>query len=70
MHEQLAALSQGPIVKTKKKKERKDKKEKKKRVRHSDPPVSDSQGEEPPSLPVTPAALLEAASHMILLLCR
>lgn len=31
MHEQLAALSQGPIVKPKKKKEKKDKKEKKKK---------------------------------------
>ena len=31
MHEQLAALSQGPIVKTKKKKEKKEKKEKKKK---------------------------------------
>lgn len=31
MHEQLAALSQGPIVKPKKKKERKEKKEKKKK---------------------------------------
>lgn len=31
MHEQLAALSQGPIIKPKKKKEKKDKKEKKKK---------------------------------------
>lgn len=31
MHEQLAALSQGPIVKPKKKKEKKEKKEKKKK---------------------------------------
>lgn len=30
VHEQLTALSQGPIVKTKKKKEKKDKKKKKK----------------------------------------
>lgn len=31
MHEQLAALSQGPIVKPRKKKEKKEKKEKKKK---------------------------------------
>lgn len=31
MHEQLAALSQGPIVKPKKKREKKEKKEKKKK---------------------------------------
>lgn len=31
MHEQLAALSQGPIIKPKKKKEKKEKKEKKKK---------------------------------------
>ena len=31
VHEQLAALSQGPIVKNKKKREKKDKKEKKKK---------------------------------------
>lgn len=31
MHEQLAALSQGPIIKAKKKKEKKDKKEKEKK---------------------------------------
>jgi len=32
MHEQLAALSQGPIVKAKKKKEKKEKKKKKKKL--------------------------------------
>ena len=53
VHEQLAALSQGPIVKPKRKKEKKDKKKKKKPEKHrgSRVPVEEDMPIRPPKTP-------------------
>lgn len=69
VHEQLTALSQGPIVKPKKKKEKKDKKKKKKvekekhrRVEEEPPPIKPAKA---PKIIKTPKAKTNRAVNPV-----
>ncbi|XP_069055071.1 bromodomain-containing protein 2a isoform X2 [Lepisosteus oculatus] len=62
VHEQLAALSQGPISKPKKKRERKEKRKRKKPEKHRGGRGGDDDGDRPPKTPKTSKASRAAPS--------